>query len=429
MATTNTQFASMQQLQAYLMQASSYKPARKKQYTIWCCMPAIGTKVHNTLEDANYATNEKQRFVLSGTRGEMWVINVDKLAKTYTFGDGTPITPQSLKAKQKDGVIDWFQVKTITDNDATLFATFVPAKYQFQVQTSWGAVLNANRVGIPHGKGDFVLCGNNNGYPNVNDKWVVNGAVFADTYDNRGWGEYLDTTNSVEGAPPKPTVKVTASKDEGDVMNFANQLVAAVEAKYAGELGVTHSVTQEGNIIRCVVSQATHGGSYYDSQVEGYVFLINTKTGMILGESVYDDAPSLKNQAYVSGGFYRLPKDVKAIQNWVMTGTLPIGAKLASKKMAGVSKTTWNGDPLCTTSDWYVTNYHNTTRLFTQDLVEQHDRHGVQLQEVFRVPTEECQGKNANEIAAMANKKGVTYDICGKLDDNTAFVFWVNVGT
>lgn len=204
----NIKFQNMQELQAYIMNPTNFKPARKKSYTIWACMPEVGTKVHNFLENSDYVTDNNQKFVLSGTRGEMWTVTAAKLGQTYTFGDGTPITSATMMPKLTDGVIDWFQVKTITNGNVSLFAAFVPAPYQFQVQTSWGTVLQGNRPGIPHGMGDFVLRNSVNGQPDMSSAWIVNGAVFADTYDNRGWTDYIDTAHTLEGAPTKPTATV-----------------------------------------------------------------------------------------------------------------------------------------------------------------------------------------------------------------------------
>lgn len=45
-----------------------------------------------------------------------------------------------------------------------------------------GETLEANRDGIPHGKGDYVVATDKNGKPNEKDSWIVNGAVFTKTY-------------------------------------------------------------------------------------------------------------------------------------------------------------------------------------------------------------------------------------------------------
>ena len=52
------------------------------------------------------------------------------------------------------------------------------------VVTSWGEVLHANRDGVPHGEGDFIVfAADHNGKINKNDSWVVNGEIFLKTYE------------------------------------------------------------------------------------------------------------------------------------------------------------------------------------------------------------------------------------------------------
>jgi hypothetical protein len=67
------------------------------------------------------------------------------------------------------------------------FAVFVPKQYVFQIPTSWGDTLTVNAPGVPHGKGDFIVCADAGGYPNMNDRWVVNGEIFPSTYDMRAF--------------------------------------------------------------------------------------------------------------------------------------------------------------------------------------------------------------------------------------------------
>ena len=58
---------------APIMQRENWKRTHKKKYQIFVCMPPLGTKVYNHLEDTHYVTSEKKPFVLSGTAGEQWV--------------------------------------------------------------------------------------------------------------------------------------------------------------------------------------------------------------------------------------------------------------------------------------------------------------------------------------------------------------------
>lgn len=207
----------------------------KKQYEIYVCMPPKNTVVINKLEQADvvkvlggktyftakqvekmqksnssmlaqlqrliaqgraYAVTDATPFVLCGTVGEMWVISPDKLAKTYNFlqgGQPLQINQQSFGQRMKNGLLDWTLVRTSPQAMAAQnMACFVPSAQKGQIQTSWGAVLNINGVGISHGKGDFVVCAKlPNGKPNLSDRWVVNGDIFATTYNNRGWADCL----------------------------------------------------------------------------------------------------------------------------------------------------------------------------------------------------------------------------------------------
>ena len=147
---------------------------KKKSYAMKAEVVAIGTEIYNFMEDCHYTTNEAKCVKLIGTVGEEWPVTLEKLAKTYTLADGTPITQENIPA----GVFD---IVTIVDDSAeTIFAE--QTIEQTKVSTSWGEVLTANREGVPHGNGDFIVFANKDGKPNPDDSWVVNGMVFNNTY-------------------------------------------------------------------------------------------------------------------------------------------------------------------------------------------------------------------------------------------------------
>lgn len=172
-------------MDAYIMNRGNWKKTGKKSYEIWVCMPPIGTVVKNHLEGIKYKVDPKQRFVLCGTQGEMWVIDGNKLASTYTFATGEPINPESIGRKTKDGVMEWAKVKT-RPGMMNNFALLLPkGKYtNFPVSTAWGSTLVANRPEVKHGRGDYLVCSMaQDGGPNLADVWVVNGPVFYATYN------------------------------------------------------------------------------------------------------------------------------------------------------------------------------------------------------------------------------------------------------
>lgn len=172
---------------------NNWKRTCKKKYDIWMCMPRPGKSVTNFLEGSHYVTNENKPFVLSGTVGECWTVDAKKLFKTYRLFGGQPLTVDYLKSKMVNGKLDWIHLETVADGQVNWAFFLNPRKYgvqavtNFPVQTSWGETLLANRPEVKHGMGDFLVCTDNNGLPNFNDMWVVNGAIFPNTYDMRAF--------------------------------------------------------------------------------------------------------------------------------------------------------------------------------------------------------------------------------------------------
>lgn len=279
---------------------ATYKPARKKQYDIHMGLPAMEAVFCNKFEQPQVATRlpfqpdrclltgqemyrlqkyarkipeiaeeytllkqwasqgllytatakTKDRVILAGTQGELWTIKLSKLAQTYDIvnSDNTasPITPQSLSAKMVNGEMDWTRIRTKKDAGVVM-ACFVPAGYQMQITTSWGAVLTVNANGVPHGKGDFIMAScNPDGTPNMNDRWVVNGLIFRDTYDNRGWTNYLEApaANAAQQQVRLPKLGIGES-----LYSNANEEFISNVDKAFGESGGNTPVIQRASIL------------------------------------------------------------------------------------------------------------------------------------------------------------------------------------
>lgn len=233
----------------------NWKKTHKKQYDVYMTRPLPGAKCHNFFEDCSYVTDQNKQFILSGTCGETWVIGAEKIAKTYTFSDGTPITPDTLKSKcLGTGEIPWIKLSTKSD-PVINFAFHLPLSIRnFPVQTSWGDTLLANRDGIKHGKGDFLVCASTpDGCPNINDVWVVNGEVFPRTYDMHAFPNMFTQDISASATPfPKKTFvkggtntgteKVKVSKEETEANKFlglAKNVAEAVAKCYGQTVGAS----------------------------------------------------------------------------------------------------------------------------------------------------------------------------------------------
>jgi hypothetical protein len=225
----------MAQSQVDFNNPANYENCSKKNYEIYVCMPPKNTIVINKFEQADvvkqlngktyftvedieklqknnpqmvkalqqlvgqgraYAVTDKTPFVLCGTVGELSTIGANELQLTYTFiRDGQPlqINQNSLNDRLKNAYLPWTLIRTSANAIAgQLMACFVPKAQKGQIQTSKGMMQNINGVGVEHGLGDFVVCAKMpNGQPNLGNRWVVNGDVFATTFNNRGWTNYL----------------------------------------------------------------------------------------------------------------------------------------------------------------------------------------------------------------------------------------------
>lgn len=178
-----------------LRNPKNWKKTCNKRYKVHVCMPAYGTHVSNFLEGQFYTTDQNKPFVIRGTVGEYWIIDAQRLIKSYTLQNGRPLTWKYLQQKIIRGKMDWICIETLTTEDINWAFYLDPRKYgkqtviNFPVQTSWGDVLLANRPEVGHGIGDFLVCTDKNMSPNLKDVWIVNGEIFPKTYDIRTFSQ------------------------------------------------------------------------------------------------------------------------------------------------------------------------------------------------------------------------------------------------
>lgn len=137
-------------------------------YTVSVEKAEPGTECYNYLEDNEYVTDSDRCFIVTGTAGEQWPINGDKLKSKYGIDPDSIEVGERVSASVNGGGNEVYAVKT-TD--------------QVLIETAWGDTLIANRNGIPHGDGDMIVSTS----PDfTGDVWVVNGEVFEGTYAPEG---------------------------------------------------------------------------------------------------------------------------------------------------------------------------------------------------------------------------------------------------
>lgn len=160
------------------MDRSGFVPCSKTDYVVSARRAVEPTVVYNNFEDTYYdvSPDEKDRIILTGVVGEEWVTKLSKVLTTYTNLDGSPLAEDQIPY---DGTK--LEIRTIPGSDN--YAMFVPRNTKVIVTTAWGDILTANRDGIPHGDGDWIICRGKDGNPDFSDVWVVNGAIFPRTYE------------------------------------------------------------------------------------------------------------------------------------------------------------------------------------------------------------------------------------------------------
>lgn len=166
-------------LEEYLAQGGqAWFLTGKTEYTIQGMLVSEDTPYENVLEgNSGVVTDDGITVLLKGTVDELWPSKLEKVMGTYTKPDGTELTAADFVPK--DTYID---LKTKAQPD-TNFAMFIPAGIQVVVETAWGDVLTANRPGVEHGEGDYLVSVVKDGEPDLGDVWILNGAVFPNTYD------------------------------------------------------------------------------------------------------------------------------------------------------------------------------------------------------------------------------------------------------
>ena len=151
----------------------------KTDYEVEAKMVSEPIHVYNRLELVDYdVADDNVSVILKGTLGEEWVTKVSKVISTYTTPDDGELTEEFFTS-HKD---EYQTIKTKPTENAN-YALFVPKNIILKVETAWGDTLYTNKSEVDHGNGDYLVCRNSNGEPDLTDVWVVNGAQFVRNYD------------------------------------------------------------------------------------------------------------------------------------------------------------------------------------------------------------------------------------------------------
>lgn len=241
--------------------AASYKPCKKKQFEVWMCRPPLGTVVVDHLTQSRGSSVLKQagvsgniilgdvmrgwkssgdaRFgvvmqavssglvsivskpshlVLCGTEGQFYVSDYSFVRAQYSVFSNNNYVNLDAIPELATKEFNWRRVRANSDYAAKTFACFVPVKQSFVLGNQV-----VNERGIQHGKGDFIVCSKlPNGQPDLRNRWVVNGLVFSDTYNNTGWQECIMIGR--QGVIEMPPSVIKEEIPDAKLENIATQL-------------------------------------------------------------------------------------------------------------------------------------------------------------------------------------------------------------
>lgn len=227
-----------EQLKLDIKDPKNWKRTCAKQYEVYICMPIPGTETKNALENCKYTTDQKRPFIISGTLGETWTIDANKFVSKYGVRKAGGLAPVDIEkynqAYLNGQTVDWRKFEA-RSGQGRAWAFFLDMdKYgnavkNFPVKTSWGDTLTANRTGIPHGHGDFLLCEDVNGQPDFNNMWVVNGKVFVRTYNLQQFKNLRINQDEFVTPRPRPC-KVIHDHDDYDNSDTVISYVHGVDA-------------------------------------------------------------------------------------------------------------------------------------------------------------------------------------------------------
>lgn len=195
----------------------NWKRTYLKNHDVYLCKPKIGTQVTNKFSGITYRTNSYEPYIVSGTCGELSVLNENCLIENYKFVGGFPVSKLDLNLRTTDdGLLDWVHVTCCELERNVYWATYLPLSIRNLDIRSYRGDACANKDGVNHGVGDFLVCSDMNGKPNLNDIWVVNGNVFPKTYDMRAFPG-LVSSELINAVTPKPSSILQAKEVSNNI--------------------------------------------------------------------------------------------------------------------------------------------------------------------------------------------------------------------
>jgi hypothetical protein len=166
--------------------SEAYRATEVRQHSVYIAMPTYGTILTNYLTGENFEICDMTPVAVSGVAVEMWATSLKSVLADYTLpGGGSLYDYLRSTFGNKKLLFDWLKVKAASSTKK-YFALFIPETEQFRFTSADGKYHEVNHPRCCHGGGDFIVCSDIGGKPNLADRWVVNGNVFRAMFTTRG---------------------------------------------------------------------------------------------------------------------------------------------------------------------------------------------------------------------------------------------------
>lgn len=191
-----------------------WKSTTVKKWHSYVCLPPMGTPWNYVWMGTSGVTDAKERFIILNPLGDKYAITAKELAKFYVFANGEAINTDTVVNRLESGLMDWEEI--IARPGRPLWAYHLdPKKYGSAVVdvpiVTKSGVYVANRSEVKHTIGDFLVCDDLNGRPDMDTLTLIPDRLFIVTHDMRSFPGLVDSGETISNVQ-KPKSIFTEKK-------------------------------------------------------------------------------------------------------------------------------------------------------------------------------------------------------------------------
>lgn len=222
------------QVTEYVSNPDNYKRCMRKKYYAYVGLVPQGTVAYDFTYNRYLRAAYQRNILFSGVLGEQRFISPARLDMCFRFVGAPDARPTAILQRIVTQMLPtdfsvFYRVEALSaqEVDERQWAVMIPDGAMLKYQTRV-----ANIPGVNHGNGDFIVCGDLNGKPNLGTGKLVNGMVFGSTYNVHGWEKECAC---LEYSPLKPILPKGIIKADGSM--YSPRVKSSIDAKAVATSG------------------------------------------------------------------------------------------------------------------------------------------------------------------------------------------------